>query len=132
MRIGRTASLVLCESRFFFIFLHFGGRSTFPFGTGDYPRNCVRVRVRFPRPPAGRPRILLMEPAARPGILLSPTVLHISFTFFPYFFIFPSYFVMFPPYFFIFPEALPPPHIGFGTWKNSELTPLPQYEPWDL
>ena len=26
----------------------FGGGPAFPFGTGDYPRNCVRVRVRFP------------------------------------------------------------------------------------
>jgi len=33
----------------------FGGRPAFPFGTGGHPRNCVRVR--FPPPSAGRPRI---------------------------------------------------------------------------
>ena len=69
----------------------FSGRPAFTFGTGDYPRNCVRV------PP----------PSGRPGILLSTS----------YFFIFPSYFIIFLPYFFIFPEPL---YRDFGTWENSE------------
>ena len=47
----------------------FRGRPVFPFGTRGHPKNCVRVRVRFPTTP---------PPAGRPGILLSPTFLHIS------------------------------------------------------
>ena len=85
-----------------------------------------------PRPPT-HPR-KIFPPTGRPGILLSPTFLHIflhiSFIFLhifyiiipSYFFIFPSYFVIFPPYFFIFLRLCPSPYIGFRTWKNFEFS----------
>ena len=76
-------------SCFFFIQLscfhvnHFGGRPAFPFGTGDYPRNCVRVRSPSPT--------LLQE---------GPEFFEVLWPIFPSYF--PSYFFIFSTYSFIF------------------------------